>query len=69
MQMFHRVMAGGQADGDAAAVRQAAEHAFRLLFLMSAGVSLLAPFLVARLPEKVLRGSPASTASAAAAAE
>ncbi|AGW94935.1 MULTISPECIES: MDR family MFS transporter [Cupriavidus] len=69
MQMFHRVMAGGQADGDAAAVRQAAEHAFRLLFLMSAGVSLLAPFLVARLPETVLRGSPGSTASAAAAAE
>jgi hypothetical protein len=40
-------------------VREAAEHAFRLLFLMSAGVSLIAPFFVMRLKEKTLRGSPA----------
>ncbi|MNM98511.1 hypothetical protein D3C81_1110420 [compost metagenome] len=65
MQLFQRVMAGTQDGGDAAAVRQGAEHAFRLLFLMSAGVSLLAPFLVARLPETVLRGSVGGAAAAA----
>ncbi|WP_376790660.1 MDR family MFS transporter [Cupriavidus sp. Agwp_2] len=65
MHLFQRVMAGTQDGGDAAAVRQGAEHAFRLLFLMSAGVSLLAPFLVARLPEKVLRGSTGSVAATA----
>ena len=68
MSMFRRAMAAGD-QGDAAAVRVAAERAFRVLFLMSAGVSLIAPFFVMRLKEKTLRGSPAAAASAAAAAE
>ncbi len=59
MSMFHRAMVGGDAgtSADAGAVRAAAEVAFRTLFLLSAAVSLVAPFLVARLPEATLRGS------------
>lgn len=68
MSMFRRAMSGGD-QGDAAAVRLAAERAFRVLFLMSAAVSLIAPFFVARLKETTLRGSPAAAAKAAAAAE
>jgi hypothetical protein len=68
MSMFRRAMAAGD-QADAAAVRVAAERAFRVLFLMSAGVSLIAPFFVMQLKEKTLRGSPAGAASAAAAAE
>ena len=68
MSMFRRAMSGGD-QGDAAAVRLAAERAFRVLFLMSAAVSLIAPFFVARLKETTLRGSPAAVAKAAAAAE
>ncbi|SDP35711.1 drug resistance transporter, EmrB/QacA subfamily [Ralstonia sp. 25mfcol4.1] len=68
MSMFRRAMSGGD-QGDAAAVRVAAERAFRVLFLMSAAVSLIAPFFVARLKETTLRGSPAAAAKAAAAAE
>lgn len=67
MSMFRRVMAAnGTEAADAAAVRATAEHAFRILFLLSAGVSLIAPFLVARLNEATLRGS---TASATVSAE
>lgn len=66
MSMFRRAMSGGD-QGDAAAVRLAAERAFRVLFLMSAAVSLIAPFFVARLKETTLRGSPAAAAKAAAA--
>ncbi|AOZ02427.1 MFS transporter [Cupriavidus sp. USMAHM13] len=64
MSMFHRAMSGA-GDGDAAAVRQAAEQAFRTLFLLSAAASLLSPFLVARLPEAALRGSAGSSAAVA----
>lgn len=64
MGMFRRAMAGGEA-GDAAAVRLAAEHAFRMLFLASALVSLAAPFLVVRMPEAALRGAPARAAASA----
>ena len=67
MSMFRRAMSGGD-QGDAAAVRVAAEHAFRVLFLMSAAVSLIAPFFVARLQETTLRGSPAAAAASAASA-
>jgi len=63
MRMFHRAMVGGDA-ADAGAVRAAAETAFRVLFLFSAAVSLVAPFLVARLPETTLRGSKAPTVAA-----
>mgnify|MGYP003337902674 CR=1 FL=1 len=66
MSMFRRVMAATD-QGDAAAVRVAAEHAFRVLFLLSAGVSLIAPFFVMRLQEKTLRGSPTAAAAAATA--
>ncbi|MFC4339456.1 MDR family MFS transporter [Cupriavidus numazuensis] len=65
MSMFRRALAPDTPQADAAAVRQAAEHAFRLLFLMSAAVSLLAPFLVMRLREATLRGSPAAASAAA----
>ncbi|WP_092136870.1 MDR family MFS transporter [Cupriavidus sp. YR651] len=68
MSMFRRAIGAGD-QGDAMAVRMAAEHAFRILFLMSAGVSAIAPFLVMRLKEKTLRGSPAPAAAAATAAE
>jgi len=64
MSMFRRVMGGGD-QADAAAVRAAAERAFRLLFLMSAGVSLIAPFFVARLRETTLRGSAVPAPAAA----
>ncbi|MGO4306968.1 MDR family MFS transporter [Cupriavidus sp. RAF12] len=66
MSMFRRAIGAGD-QGDAMAVRMAAEHAFRILFLMSAGVSAIAPFLVMRLKEKTLRGSPAPAAAATAA--
>jgi EmrB/QacA subfamily drug resistance transporter len=65
MSMFHRALAADTPAADAAAVREAAEHAFRLLFLMSAAVSLLSPFLVARLREATLRGSPVAASAAA----
>lgn len=68
MSMFRRAMGGADA-GDAAAVRVAAEQAFRTLFLFSAAVSLIAPFLVMRLRETTLRGSPVAAAKAASAAE
>nr|WP_257993210.1 MDR family MFS transporter [Cupriavidus pauculus] len=68
MSMFRRAMSGGD-QADAAAVRVAAERAFRVLFLMSAAVSLIAPFFVVRLKETTLRGSPAAAAKAAATAE
>jgi len=68
MSMFRRALAVTD-ERDAATVRVAAERAFRMLFLMSAAVSLIAPFFVARLREVTLRGSPAAAASAAAAAE
>ncbi len=68
MSMFRRAM-GAASDGDAAAVRVAAEQAFRTLFLFSAAVSLIAPFLVMRLRETSLRGSPVAAAAAASAAE
>ena len=68
MSMFRRAMEVSD-QGDAVAVRNAAERAFRVLFLMSAGVSLIAPFFVIRLKEKTLRGSPAAAAKAAAAVE
>jgi EmrB/QacA subfamily drug resistance transporter len=68
MSMFRRAMEVSD-QGDAVAVRVAAERAFRVLFLMSAGVSLIAPFFVIRLKEKTLRGSPAGAAKAAAAVE
>jgi len=57
---------GGDAgnSADAGAVRAAAEVAFRALFLLSAAVSLVAPFLVARLPEAALRGSTSTSAAA-----
>ncbi len=64
MSMFHRAMVGGDT-ADAGAVRAAAEVAFRTLFLLSAAVSLVAPFLVARLPEATLRGSSSTTTVAA----
>lgn len=63
MSMFHRAMTGGDA-ADAGAVRAAAEAAFRTLFLLSAAVSLVAPFLVARLPETALRGSKSTSVAA-----
>jgi hypothetical protein len=63
MSMFHRAMTGGDA-ADAGAVRAAAEVAFRTLFLFSASVSLVAPFLVARLPEATLRGSKSASMAA-----
>lgn len=56
MSMFRRVLDLG-AGADAALVRATAERAFRTLFLLSAAVSLVAPFLVARLTEATLRGS------------
>ncbi|MNS59156.1 Major Facilitator Superfamily protein [compost metagenome] len=68
MSMFRRAM-GAASDGDAAAVRVAAEQAFRTLFLFSAAVSLIAPFLVMRLRETTLRGSPVAASAAASAAE
>lgn len=59
MHMFRQVLSLG--DGaQAETVRQTAERAFRILFVASAAVSLLAPFLVARLREATLRGSPAA---------
>lgn len=64
MSMFRRVMGSAADQGDAAAVRVAAEHAFRVLFLLSAGVSLVAPFFVARLKESTLRGSPVAATAA-----
>lgn len=66
MSMFHRAMVGGDAgaSADAGAVRAAAEVAFRTLFLLSAAVSLVAPFLVARLPEATLRGSTGASVAA-----
>ncbi|NYI01146.1 MDR family MFS transporter [Cupriavidus plantarum] len=67
MSMFRRALSGAD-QADAMAVRAAAEHAFRTLFLLSAAVSLISPFLVMRLKEVALRGSPAEAAKAAAAA-
>lgn len=64
MSMFRRAMSGGD-QGDAASVRVAAERAFRVLFLMSAAVSLIAPFFVARLQEATLRSSASASPSAA----
>src|SRR5262249_42721799 len=64
MSMFRRAMSTGD-QGDAAAVRMAADHAFRTLFLVSAAVSLISPFLVMRLKEVTLRGSPIAAASTA----
>jgi len=68
MSMFRRAM-GAANDGDALAVRVAAEQAFRTLFLFSAAVSVIAPFLVMRLRETTLRGSPVAATAAASAAE
>ncbi len=68
MSMFRRAISAGD-QADAVAVRVAAEQAFRVLFLLSAGVSLIAPFFVIRLKETTLRGSSAAAANAAAVAE
>lgn len=68
MSMFRRAISAGD-QADAVAVRVAAERAFRVLFLLSAGVSLIAPFFVIRLKETALRGSSAAAANAAAVAE
>nr|WP_315591655.1 MDR family MFS transporter [uncultured Cupriavidus sp.] len=68
MSMFRRAISAGD-QADAVAVRVAAERAFRILFLLSAGVSLIAPFFVIRLKETTLRGSSTAAANAAAAAE
>ncbi|WER49343.1 MDR family MFS transporter [Cupriavidus sp. WKF15] len=65
MSMFHQALAADTPPAEAAAVRAAAERAFRLLFLLSAAVSLLSPFLVVRLREATLRGSPAAASAAA----
>lgn len=56
MRLFERVI-GASDTADAALVRQMAEDAFRTLFLLSAAVSLLAPFLVVRLREVSLRAT------------
>jgi len=66
MSLFHRAMAAA-GGSDAAEVRASAEHAFRILFLMSAAVSMAAPFFVARLREATLRGSAGVAATAATA--
>lgn len=68
MSMFRRAISAGD-QADAVAVRVAAERAFRILFLLSAGVSLIAPFFVIRLKETTLRGSSTAAAKAAAVAE
>lgn len=56
MQLFRAVMASG--DGaNGAALREVTEAAFRRLFLISAGISLLSPLLIMTLDERELRGS------------
>lgn len=64
MHMFREAMALG-AGAEAEMVRQTAERAFRTLFMASAAVSLVAPFLVLRLREATLRGSPTEAAASA----
>ena len=56
MQLFRSVMASGNNLGGAE-LRAATEGAFRRLFLISAGISLLSPLLLMTLHEKELRGS------------
>ncbi|MGY8525656.1 MFS transporter [Paracidovorax citrulli] len=56
MHMFREVLSLQDA-AEAETVRQTAEAAFRSLFLGSAAVSLISPFLAMRLREATLRGS------------
>jgi hypothetical protein len=55
MELFHSVGAGAL-DAHGAVLRDAAEGAFRHLFLICAVVSLISPVLISGLREKELRG-------------